>query len=46
MAGNTQLDRAIEAIQRRRRPDGPVPDIDFTRHQLEDGSIHYKLESY
>ncbi|KAF8260325.1 serine/threonine protein phosphatase 2B [Lactarius quietus] len=33
MAGRTQLERAINQIQGR----GPVPDIDFTQHQLENG---------
>jgi serine/threonine-protein phosphatase 2B catalytic subunit len=33
MAGITQLERAINQIQGR----GPVPDIDFTQHQLENG---------
>lgn len=30
-----QLERAIHQIQEK----GPVPEIDFTQHQLEDGNI-------
>jgi hypothetical protein len=33
MAGKSQLERAIKEIQVR----GPVADIDFTQHQLENG---------
>jgi len=37
MAETTQLDRAINEIQRRRQ--GPTPNIDFTQYKLEDGTI-------
>ncbi len=33
MAGKSQLERAIKAIQDRR----PAPDIDLTQHRLENG---------
>jgi len=39
MAEMTQLDRAIEEIKRRRHRVGPVPDIDFTQHEFDDGTI-------
>lgn len=37
MAGEIQLDRAIDEIQRRRQ--GPPLNIDFTQHKLGDGTI-------
>ena len=37
MAEEIQLERAINEIRRRRQ--GPAPNIDFTRYQLEDGPI-------
>ena len=37
MAEETQLERAINEIQRRHQ--GPALNIDFTQHKLEDGTI-------
>ena len=39
MAEETQLDRAIEEIKRRRHQGGPVPHIDLTQHKLDNGTI-------
>ena len=39
MAEETQSDRAIKEIKRRRHRGGPDPHIDLTQHKLEDGTI-------